>query len=50
MLDVARIAGEDGVPVCNEKRERRVRDVAGVRVGEQMCGGALVLGFRSPSR
>ena len=28
MFDVVRIAGEDGVSVSNQERERRIRDVA----------------------
>ncbi len=35
VLDVARVACEDDIPVLNEERERRVYDVAGARIGEQ---------------
>ena len=35
MLDVVRIAGEDGVSALDKEREGRVRDIAGVCLGEQ---------------
>ena len=37
MLDVVRVAGEDGVAVCNEEREGRVRDVAATGSCEQQA-------------
>ena len=40
MLDVVRIAGEDGVSVSNQKREGRIRDVVGARISEQQTAAA----------